>query len=364
MMARAAVVRPDGATEISDVEIGQPEKGEVLVEIAATGICHTDMVMRDGGLPVPRPVVLGHEGAGRILKCGEGVSHLNVGDPVVLSFASCGYCPSCTKNRPAYCHAFFPHNFAGARLDGTTALSDASGPIHSHIFGQSSFATHAICPARNVVKAPTDLPLERLGPLGCGIQTGVGAILNTLHVESGASVAVIGLGAVGLSAVMGAKIAGAGPIAAFDRIQSRVAMAEEFGASCAIEITGELSETAEAANLSDFDYIIDTTGVTEVLQQAVGLLAPKGALALVAAYAPEPKLWIDPSYIMSGGRRVIGVVEGDSDPQTFIPKLIEHHREGRLPFDRMIQYYPFDRILDAISDGETGKTIKPVIRMQ
>ncbi len=186
----------------------------------------------------------------------------------------------------------------------------------------------------------------------------------TLHVESGASVAVIGLGAVGLSTVMGAKIAGAGPIAAFDRIQSRVAMAEEFGASCAIEITGELSETAEAANLADFDYIIDTTGVTEVLQQAVGLLAPKGALALVAAYAPEPKLWIDPSYIMSGGRRVIGVVEGDSDPQTFIPKLIEHHREGRLPFDRMIQYYPFDRILDAISDGETGKTIKPVIRMQ
>ena len=366
-MIQAAVSRtPGAAPSVETVALGQPRADEVLVEIHGVGVCHTDMVMRDGLLPVPFPVVLGHEGAGIVRQVGHGVSDLAVGDHVVLSFMSCAACASCDDDQPAYCHSWVPLNFFGCRADGSTSLSDASGEkLHSHVFGQSSFATHALVNRRNAVKVDQDLPIHLLGPLGCGIQTGAGAVLNSCHVRKGSSLAVVGTGAVGLSAVMAASIAGAGTIVAIDLNHARLEMALELGATHAMHATsGTLTDHAANAGCpSGFDYVIDTTGLGSVVNDAILALAPRGELALVGAYAPDTAVTADATHIMSAGRVIRGVVEGGADPQSFIPQLLDHYRAGEFPFDRMVEYFSFDDIESAIAAGETGRVVKPVVRM-
>jgi len=363
--AQAAILRePAGRMSIEPVVVGEPTENEVLVEIAACGICHTDMVMRDGHLPIPHPVVLGHEGAGHVVAVGSAVTNVKPGDPVIMSFASCGTCPSCVSHDPAYCHEFFPLNFFAKRSDGSTALSSKDQPVHSHIFGQSAFATHAIAPARNVVKAPVDIPLNRLAPLGCGIQTGAGAVLNSLKVQAGSSVLVMGAGAVGMAAIMASRIAGAESIIALDLSQARLDLSRELGATHALLSDGRpITELLRAAGLSGVDYTIDTTGVPALLGQALLALNARGVLGLIAAYPPGITLSAELAFLMSGGRRIQGIVEGSADPQEFIPKLIAYHRSGLLPFDRLIEFFPFSAINEAIEAGESGRVIKPVVTM-
>jgi aryl-alcohol dehydrogenase len=365
--ARAAVQRTMGAAPVIEtVIVDDPQAGEVLVAIKAVGVCHTDMVMRDGHLPIPQPVVLGHEGAGVIVALGPDVNGLNVGDHVVLSFAHCSHCQSCTDRAPAYCHNWFPLNFGGARADGSTSIRDESGAsIHSHIFGQSSFATHAVVPASNAIKVDPALPLELLGPLGCGIQTGAGTVLNALKVRPRSSIAVIGVGAVGLSAVMAARIAGASTIVALDLNMARVDFAQTLGATHGFQAdAATMVEHATSAGCrAGFDYIIDTTGIAEVCNAAIAGLAPRGELALVGAYAPGRTIEIDATFAMSGGRVIRGVVEGSANPAAFIPKLIAHYLDGEFPFDRLIRLFDFDDIAQAIAEGESGRVIKPVVRM-
>ena len=364
--AQAAVVRDNGLPmTIENVVVGPAGPGEVLIEIVATGICHTDMVMRDGYLPVPRPVVLGHEGAGRVIGLGDGVTDLAVGDSVVLSFASCGHCPSCDHDNPGYCHEFVPRNFLAVRADGSTAIKDADGaPVHSHVFGQSSFATHAVAPRRNVVQVDPDLPLALLGPLGCGVLTGAGTILKAMEVEAGSSVLIVGAGAVGLSAVMAARIAGAAVIVAIDHNPARIDLARELGATHGLIADDQsIGERLAHARLGPIDYAIDTTGHTGLVEQAIAVLASRGQIALVAAFAPGATIALDAAHIMSAGRVVRGIVEGSADPQTFIPELLDHYRNGRLPLERLIRFYDFDDILAAIAAGETGEVVKPVVLM-
>ncbi|MEN7538237.1 MULTISPECIES: NAD(P)-dependent alcohol dehydrogenase [Aurantiacibacter] len=364
---KAAVSRTPGAgPELETVVLAEPQADEVLVEIHGVGVCHTDMVMRDGFLPVPFPVVLGHEGSGIVQAVGEGVTDLAVGDHVVLSFMSCASCTSCGADQPAYCHSWVPLNFFGCRADGSTSLSDADGAsLHSHVFGQSSFATHAVVNRRNTVKVDSDLPIEMLGPLGCGIQTGAGAVLNSCQVRPGSSLAVIGTGAVGLSAIMAARIAGASTIVAIDLIESRLALAKELGATHAVNAAnGTFSDhAASAACSTGFDYIIDTTGNAGVVNDAILSLAPRGEIALVGAYPPETSVVADTTHIMSAGRVIRGVVEGSADPQAFIPQLLAYYRAGDFPFDRMVEFFALDNIGEAITAGETGKVVKPVVRM-
>jgi aryl-alcohol dehydrogenase len=364
---RGAVQREIGAAPVlEELTIEDPREGEVLIQLAAVGVCHTDMVMRDGSVPIPLPVILGHEGAGIVRKIGPGVSQLSEGDHVVLSFASCGQCPSCRDHDPAYCHAWFPLNFGGGRPDGSTAIRDRSGtPVHSHIFGQSSFATHAVVPARNAVKVPADLPLELLGPLGCGIQTGAGTILNVLKPSPDASLAVIGTGAVGLSAIMAAKMVGVSTILALDLNLDRIHLACQLGATHGFKADeAEVLDHAKAAGAEfGLDYIIDTTGIPDVCNASIRALAPRGQLALVGAYPPGVAIEAEASFLMSGGRTIRGVVEGGADPQTFIPELIAHYRAGKFPFDRLVQFFDFEDIADAIAAGESGKVVKPIVRM-
>lgn len=365
--AYAAVQREKGAAPaIERVHIEEPRSDEVLVRIVATGVCHTDMVMRDQLVPTPFPAVLGHEGAGVIERVGADVERLALGDHVVLSFAHCGHCPSCDDAQPAYCHSWFPLNFMGMRADGSSAITDGGDqPVHSHIFGQSSFATHAVVNAKNAVRVDPAIPLKLLGPLGCGVQTGAGTVLNSLKVPPGASLAVIGAGAVGLSAVMAARIAGATTIVAVDLKQPRVDIARDLGATHGTTpLPGGMKEVAEDAGLSaGFDYIIDTTGSVAVGNDAVLALAPRGEIALVGAYPSAVDIVCDGTHILSGGRVIRGVVEGGADPHSFIPRLIEYWQDGLFPFEKLIEYFPFSEIAKAIRLGEQGLVVKPVLVM-
>lgn len=358
---RAAVTRSGGTTSLETLSIDDPRPDEILVKLCATGICHTDIVMRDGLLSVPVPVVLGHEGAGKIAAIGVQVTGLAVGDPVVLSFASCGNCRSCAANQPSYCHEFFPRNFLATRPDGSTALQGLDGTVHSHVFGQSSFATHAIVPARNAVRVPDDVPLELMGPLGCGFLTGAGAVWDAMHVRHADNIAVLGTGAVGLAAIMAARIAGAARIVAVDRSPERVSLARELGAHEA-----HLSDGRPLPELcaGDFDHVLDTTGQTPLIEQAIGMLAPRGQMGLLAAFGPGTRIAFDATHVMSAGRVIRGIVEGSADPHDIIPRMIAHWRAGEFPIEKLVEFFPFERIADAISASESGQVIKPILRMQ
>jgi len=366
MQIRAAVTRAPGAPmSLETLELDDPRAGEILVRVVATGVCHTDLVVSQGMLPTPQPVVLGHEGAGIVETVGKGVTKVVPGDHVVMSFNSCGVCPSCVDGAETYCHDFFAHNFLAARSDGSTALRSGADSVHSNFFGQSSFATHALCHERNVVKVPTDVPLELLGPLACGIQTGAGAVMNALRVGPGASFAVFGTGSVGLSAIMAARLVGAGTIIAVDIDKGRLAVAETLGATHTIDSTS-LDATAEIMQItgSGLNFALDTTGLAPVIRSAVDSLAPRGTCGILGASAPGSEITLDEVHFMSGGRRLMGIVEGESHPDTFIPELIDLYRSGDFPFDKLVTFYDLDQIDDAIHDCEIGTTIKPIVRMR
>lgn len=353
-MQAAIVEAPGERFRIEAVELEPPGPGQVRVEIHACGVCHTDMVMQEGHLPVPFPAILGHEGAGIVEAVGAGVTEVAPGDRVLLSFDSCGHCPACDDHEPGYCREFVPRNFLGALGPTEGGVRRNDRRIGSNIFGQSAFATYALAHSSNVVKVDSDLPLELLAPLGCGIQTGAGTVMETLRVQSGESVAVLGAGAVGLAAVMAARISGAGSIAVLDLHESRLQLARELGATEAANDLGSLA--------GPFDYIVDTTGVPSLVQQTVGLLAARGTLALVGAYPPGP-IELDLAAVMSMGRRIVGVVEGGIDPKIFIPRLIDHYRAGELPLEKLVRFYPFTNIEEAVAASKSGEVIKPVLLM-
>lgn len=351
---------------IEAANIEAPRAGEVLVQIVGAGICHTDMAARDQQVPVPLPMVLGHEGSGIVEAIGPGVSEVSPGDAVILTFASCGACPNCCDQAPAYCYQFGLYNFSGGRPDGSKAVTAPGGAVHSHFFGQSSFATHAIASERNVVKVPASaasLPLERLGPLGCGLQTGAGAVLNSMAVKPGRALLVIGAGAVGLSAVMAGRIAGADPIIAVDLHESRLALARELGATHTVKGGGDLAAALRDICPAGLHYAFDTTGIASLIELAFGLLAPRGILGLVGASDHDAMLHFNEVALMGGGKRVMGILEGDSNPKVFIPELIEHHIAGRFPFDRLIETFAFDDINAAFAAAEDGRVIKPVLKV-
>ena len=352
-----------GPFGLRSVEIEAPRDDEVLVRIVGTGVCHTDLAHRDGQAAFRPPMVLGHEGAGVVQAVGAAVTHVRPGDPVILSYFSCGACPSCRRRRPAYCRSAFAGNFSGARPDGSRPVWIEGEPVASSFFSQSSFAGHALAHRRNVVKAPDDLPLEGLGPLGCGFQTGAGAVLNTLDVQPGQSLAVFGVGAAGLAAVMAAKAVGAGQIIAVDRNPTRLDLALELGADHAFAADEpDLAKAIRQASGGGVDAALECVGLSPVLQTAFAVLAPGGACVMLGLPAPGDAATVDMRSLLTG-RRLIGSIEGDADPHFFIPQMIDLHRQGRFPFERLIRFYPFDQIETAFADMKSGLTVKPVLLM-
>ncbi len=349
---------------VEELELGKPRSDEVLVRIAGTGVCHTDLIVRDQWYPVPLPAVLGHEGAGVVEQVGDGVSKVRPGDHVVLTYRSCGLCVNCKRGEPAYCLDLYNQNFGGARPDGSNAISNDGEEIHGHFFGQSSFATYALAAERNTVKVRDDVPLELLGPLGCGIQTGAGGVLNALHPEAGSSIAVFGTGSVGMSAIMAARVAGCATIIGVDLNAGRLELARELGATHTINAaeTENVVEAIQEFTGGGADYTVETTAAPGVFRQAVDSLTLLGECGLIGAAALGTEVSLDMNSILFG-RKVRGIIEGDSIPDIFIPRLIELYAQGRFPFDRLVKFYDLEDINQAAEDSETGDTMKPVLSM-
>lgn len=369
MKTTAAVLNaPNTTLVMEDLELEDPRDQEIRVRLVATGVCHTDISVIGRPFPVAQPIVLGHEGAGVVEAVGRGVSKVKVGDRVVLSYNFCGQCPSCRRHAPSYCQYFFGNNFLGQRGDGSTALSRKGQPVRHNFFGQSSFATHCLCNEHNVVKVPdtvSDSLFELLGPLGCGIQTGAGAIINVLKPQMGESVVVFGTGAVGMAGVMAAKAVGAATIIAVDRVPERLTLATELGAAHTVLADGQTDVVARIREITNggADCSLDTTAASAVLRQALDCLRALGRCGFVGGAPIGSTLEVDVRDMMLNGKTLRGIVEGDSNADVFIPDIIRMQARGLFPFEKLMKIYPFESINQAIADARSGITVKPVLRM-
>ena len=356
---------PGSPLQWQTLKMRDPRPDEMRVRIVATGLCHTDIAMLQRPFPVEQPIVLGHEGAGVVEEIGEAVTRFRPGDRVVLSYNHCHVCPSCVQQAPSYCHDFFGLNFLGQNTDGSTGLSRKGSPIRHHFFGQSSFATHSLVTEKNAVHVPDHVDddlFRMLGPMGCGLQTGAGAMLNVLRPEAGQSVVVWGSGAVGMAAIMAAKAMGATTIVAVDRVKSRLDMAQSLGATHGWLADGsDLVQGIRAVCGSGADVCLDTTAHPEVLRMALSTLAPLGRCGFVGGAAPGTTLPVDVRDMMLSGKTLRGIVEGDANPQAFIPQLLRLHKKGLFPFERMVRFYPMADAPQAIADSVSGLTIKPIL---
>jgi aryl-alcohol dehydrogenase len=363
MQIKAAVARKgEPAFAYETLELDEPRADEILVQIHGVGLCHTDLVVK-GLDQYSFPAVLGHEGAGVVVKTGKDVSKVAAGDRVALTFRSCGACDRCRSGDPAYCRTMPMLNYIGGRLDGSKTISDDQGPVSSNFFGQSSFASFALAYERNVVRVPDDVPLELMGPLGCGVQTGAGGVMRSLACKAGSSLLILGGGAVGLSAVMGAGIQGCETIILVEPHPSRRTLALELGATHAIDpaVEGDLAAAFRRIAPLGVDYALDTTGVPTVIQAAIQSLGSKGVIGIIGVAPPGTPIPSDLTTLMTFGHTIRGIIEGDSDPDVFIPELIEHYRAGRLPFNKMIRTYALSDINVAIEDQHRGVCVKAVL---
>lgn len=335
-----------------------PADGEVLVRVAGCGMCRTDLAVRRSAGRSPLPAVLGHEGAGVVLETGGPDTGLNAGDHVVLSFDSCGRCRNCQGAAPAYCDSFAALNLFGGRKENAERFTDAAGgELAPRWFGQSSFAEYAMVPARNAVRVDPSLPIELLGPLGCGFLTGAGAVFHSFGAGPGESVAVFGAGAVGLAAVMAATAAGAVAVAV-DRYPERLAQAERLGA---VPVHAEVDDLpGRIRKLTDGGarFALDTTGSARLINDALGALRPTGHLGLVARLHTALPLEVG---ALDRGRRISHICEGDAVPGLLIPRLVGLWRAGRFPFDELIRTYPLRAINEAERDCDAGRVVKPVL---
>jgi aryl-alcohol dehydrogenase len=348
---------------LQDLTLADPAPDEVVIEIAGVGLCHTDLAVQHGHLPFPFPGVVGHEGSGTVVAIGSEVTKLAVGDRVAATFNSCGTCTQCTHGTPSYCADFMARNFGGARSDGTSTLSKDDTSYGSYFFGQSSFATHAIARERNVVRVADGLDLALAGPLGCGVQTGAGAVMNSMACREGSSLLITGGGSVGLSGVLGAVVRGLSTIIVVEPMPARRRLALELGATHVVDpATGPVSEQVRRILPEGVDYALDTTAALPVLNEVIASLAQLGTLGMVGVPSdPASALSLGLIEMQARGLRLLGIVEGDSDPDTFIPELVDLHLAGRFPFDRLITTMPFTKINDAVAAQARGEAVKVVL---
>lgn len=355
----------NGPFVLDEIDLDPPQAGEVLVRIEACGLCHTDLLAKekDDDNPfkdIPLPMVLGHEGAGVVVETGPGVDYCKVGDHVVLTYNSCGQCEGCCSGDTGTCDVFFKYNFTGIQMGGGTRLHKDGKPV-STFFGQSSFAHYAVTNQSNTVVVPKDVPLAMLGPLGCGIQAGSGAVLYRLHPTPGDSIAVFGCGSVGLSALLAAKAAGCTTIIAVDVHESRLELAKTLGATHTIN--GKACDTVEAVHKIcsiGVRYAVETTGSGKVLSQSLYSLRPGGTTCVIGTGSKEVTFEVE---AIRGERTITGIVEGTVNPHIQIPRLVELYKNGLFPFDSFISYYDMADIHKAMEDTAKGTAIKAVIRM-
>jgi len=363
MKATAAILnQPNGPFSLETVDVADPQAGEVRVKIRAVGICHTDLVIASGAMGLRFPAVLGHEGAGRVDAVGAGVTTVKPGDKVLLTFNSCGACKPCGHHKSAYCNHFVPLNMLAVRNDGTTRITRDGQPVADNFFGQSSFASLAIANERNVLKLDDDADLVALAPLGCSIQTGAGGVLRSLAAKAGETIVVLGAGAVGLSALLGARIAGCSTMIVVEPQEGRRALATQLGATHVLDGQGDVVGAVRAILPEGADIVLDTSGFMPVVQQSVNMIANLGRIGLLGVPSSlDAALSVPILQWLTQGGTVRGIVEGDSDPAVFLPELIAHHKAGRLPIETFSKTYCLDDINQAIDDTQHGKCIKAVL---
>jgi aryl-alcohol dehydrogenase len=360
----AAVVEAPGASfRFDEVTLDDLRPDEVRVRIHAAGICHTDLNAQAGNTPFPTPAVFGHEGAGVVEAVGAAVATLRPGSRVVLSFTSCGSCPACRAGHPVRCLHWGALNLcAGSRLDGTATVHREKRPIHGHFFGQSSFATRVVVNARAAVPVPDDVPMYIAAPLGCGVQTGVGSVLRILRPFAGSSIAIFGVGAVGLSALLATRLTPATHVIAIDLHPDRLAIARELGAHDVLDARqGDVAAAIRDLSGGGVNYALDTTGDPRALRAAVDSLAIAGVCGVIGAASAGTEVHLDMTAILDRVPHIIGINQGDADPQSFIPRLLDLYRGGRLPYDRLITPFPFAEINQAAQAAASGAVIKPVL---
>jgi NDMA-dependent alcohol dehydrogenase len=365
MKARAAVLFEVGkGLELRDVEVAPPKAGEVLVRMAAGGVCHSDLHVMTGHLGAPLPAVLGHEGSGVVADVGPGVTSVKAGDHVLpLWRLSCGECEHCTGGRPALCAAGTQVRMTGRLLDGTTRFS-LDGREVRHFAGVSSFSEYSVVPERAVLKIPSDLPLDRAALIGCAVITGVGAVINCARVQPGSSVAVFGTGGVGLNVVQGAALAGAERIVAVDLLDRKLEFARRFGATHVVNASAgdPVARVRELTGGRGVDYAFEVIGLPQTMRQAFDALAKRGMAVVVGVSPFTAEVSVPVMSLVYEERVLTGSVYGSSRPRLDIPKLIDLYRAGRLKLDELLtRTYPFAEINEAYAALERGEVARSVV---
>ncbi len=358
--AIAAVLREAGGPfTIERVELDALRAGELSVRVEACGVCHTDV---QGKSLLEPPCVLGHEGTGTVVAAGPGVEGLSPGDCVIMSYPSCGVCPLCRRGRPFHCPSNLALSLDGRRSDGSRTMRLDSEWINGAWFQQSAFATHAIVPARSVVRVDPSVPLEVRAALGCGALTGAGAVVNALALDGSSSLAVVGVGGVGMPAVMAANLLGVRPLIAVDMVATRLEAALQLGATHALDASaGEVADQVEAIAGGGVDAVIDTSGSPKTWDWAPQALSPGGVFAAIPLPSADFAYRVAPLFELPANLRVVRL--GESVPGRFIPKLIDWYQQGRFPVDRLVETYPLDDINEAFGASTSGRVIKPVVVM-
>lgn len=364
MKIKAAVVEEKGGDYvIQDVIMAEPIGKDVLVKMVASGICRSDYAERNGN-SVQFPNVLGHEGSGIVEKIGSSVTGLKPGDHVILSYSYCQECQSCIEGEPASCDRWLEMNNLGKNARGEYTMQKEDGTNLNSFFNQSSFATYTLVDESNIVKVDKDIDLRILGPLGCGLATGSGAVLSVLKPKPGQSIAVFGTGAVGFAAVMAAKISGCSTIIALDINEERLSLAKELGATHVINSKQNSEQVVEMildlTNGLGVNYSIDTSGVPPVMRQAMEIVRSGGTYVPLAVtpHSFEISTFFD---LITRNRKIVGCLIGDTLPKVHLPMLIDFYKDGRFPFDQFVKFYPFEDLKQAEADSVSGKVLKSVV---
>ena len=349
---------------IEDVDLASPRAGEVRVQIAAAGVCHSDLHVRDGDWRLPLPLVLGHEGSGTVLETGQGVSDLQVGDHVVLSWvAPCRSCGPCRRGHPAQCLvAASVVSRGGVLVDGTSRLSVGGDPVY-HYMGVSAFAEQAVVPAAGAIRIDPEAPLDVVSLVGCAVATGVGAVRNTARVEPGAHVVVLGCGGVGLSVVQGARLAGAERIIAVDLRTDKTDLARLLGATDVVDASSV--DTVEAVRdlLPDgADYAFDAIGGKALTEQCIAVLGMGGAAVVVGIPPAGVRAVFEPQTLVAMEHRILGSNYGGIDPARDIPQLVDLYLSGDLLLDELVsRRRPLDDAAAALDDLASGTTLRELL---
>jgi aryl-alcohol dehydrogenase len=370
MQITAAVMeKTDGALskrkiELEQLELDEPRGNEVLIRISSCGVCGTDKGVIHGLEPVPTPCVLGHEGAGIVEAIGSDVTMVQPGDRVMIGFPFCGHCRSCRRGDQRYCENGAVLAFSGRRMDGSGGMRRPNGEeIGGRFFQQSSWSTHTIALEQQLAKVPDAMNLDLAGPLGCSISTGAGTVLNELRPHAGSSIAIFGVGNVGLAAVMAARLTGATKIIAIDKEPSRLALARELGATHSIEHNAATAAELKAVVGEHLDFSIEATDGANLVEEAVTALGFRGTCAMVGGAKLTENIKAKHGDVLTHGKRIIGVMGGGGQTPEFLQSLMDLHIQGRFPLEKLVRFYDFEDVNQAIDDSDAGVTVKPVLRM-